>query len=330
MHPMVLLLCLALLALLLLYQYYSASHHRRIIPISVNFHFSRKCNYECGFCFHTAKTSHLPSLPDAKKALILLKNEGMRKLNFAGGEPFLYPQFLGELARFSKEELKLESVSIVTNGSKVNERFLFKYHTFIDIIAVSCDSFIEETNKRIGRGTGNHLASVRNVAELCKKYNVRFKINTVVNKFNFEEDMNKEIQELAPFRWKCFQVLIVQGENNQYATPEALRDASDFMITDEEFQRFCDAHSHNKFFVPEPNRLMASSYLILDEYLRFVDRGSPTKPILEIGVQQALHDAKWDESGFKERGGIYDWSKDAASKKGEETCNGLERKDLDW
>jgi len=329
MHPIVLLVCFALLALLF-YQYYSTSHYRRIIPISVNFHFTRKCNYECGFCFHTAKTSHLPSLPDAKKALALLKNEGMRKLNFAGGEPFLYPQFLGELVRFCKEELKLESVSIVTNGSKVNERFLFKYHTFIDIIAVSCDSFDEQTNKRIGRGTGNHLTSVQNVAALCKKYNVRFKLNTVINKFNFEEDMNKEIQELAPFRWKCFQVLVVKGENNQYATPEALRDASDFVLTDEEFQRFCDAHSHNKCFVPEPNRLMASSYLILDEYLRFVDRGSPTKPIIEIGVQQALLDVNWDESGFKERGGVYDWSKDAARGTEGEPCNGPERKDLDW
>jgi len=316
-------ICIAL-STVILYQYY---FNRRIVPTSVNFHFTRKCNYECGFCFHTAKTSHVPSLPDAKQALTLLKNEGMRKLNFAGGEPFLYPQLLGDLVRFCKDELKLESVSIVTNGSKVNEHFLSKYHRFIDIIAVSCDSFDEQTNKRIGRGTGNHLASVQNVAALCKKYNIRFKINTVVNKFNFEENMNDKIQELAPFRWKCFQVLVVKGENNQYATPEALRDASSFLVTDEEFQRFCDAHSHNKCFVPESNRLMASSYLILDEYLRFVDRGSPTKPITEIGVQKALLDVQWDESGFKERGGIYDWSKGAAEGK---SCNSMEGKEFDW
>lgn len=28
--------------------------------------FTRKCNYECGFCFHTAKTSYLTPLEDAK------------------------------------------------------------------------------------------------------------------------------------------------------------------------------------------------------------------------------------------------------------------------
>ena len=66
-------------------------------PVSVNYHFSRKCNYECGFCFHTAKTSHVLSIEQSKLGLLKLKNAGMKKINFAGGEPFLYPNFLGEL-----------------------------------------------------------------------------------------------------------------------------------------------------------------------------------------------------------------------------------------
>lgn len=65
------------------------------IPISVNYHFTRKCNKECGFCFHTAKTSHIATPEEAKRGLVLLRNAGMRKLNFAGGEPFLYPKYLG-------------------------------------------------------------------------------------------------------------------------------------------------------------------------------------------------------------------------------------------
>ena len=306
---------------------------QNIIPVSVNFHFSRKCNYECGFCFHTAKTSDMPSLDDSKKVLTLLKQGGMRKLNFAGGEPFLYPKFLGKMLQFCKQELKLESVSIVTNASKVTERFLQQYHEYIDILAVSCDSFNEETNIKIGRGAGNHLRNVQAVAGLCQKFKIPFKINTVVNKFNFEEDMNEHIQGLAPFRWKCFQVLLVNGENNPSgSTPETLRDASKFVITDHEFEHFSSKHSHNKCFVPEPSRLMASSYLILDEYLRFVDRGSPTRPILEIGVQQALRDVQWDQDGFHERGGRYSWSKHAILVNGEGPCGGDGKygKELEW
>ncbi|ELR04217.1 hypothetical protein VC83_07994 [Pseudogymnoascus destructans] len=56
----------------------------------------------------------------------LLKKAGMKKLNFAGGEPFLYPTFLRELLRYGKGELGIESISIVFNSSNITERFLFE------------------------------------------------------------------------------------------------------------------------------------------------------------------------------------------------------------
>lgn len=46
------------------------------VPRSVNYHFTRQCNYECGFCFHTAKTSYVLNLEDAKKGLYMLKKAG--------------------------------------------------------------------------------------------------------------------------------------------------------------------------------------------------------------------------------------------------------------
>lgn len=45
-------------------------------PASVNYHFTRKCNYKCGFCFHTAKTSFVLPLDEAKRGLRLLKESG--------------------------------------------------------------------------------------------------------------------------------------------------------------------------------------------------------------------------------------------------------------
>src|SRR5687767_4205590 len=82
---------------------------KNLIPVSVNFHFTRKCNYECGFCYHTAKSSDMPDIKDAKFALKKLADAGMLKLNFAGGEPFIYPEYLGKLVRFCKQNLGLES-----------------------------------------------------------------------------------------------------------------------------------------------------------------------------------------------------------------------------
>lgn len=262
-----------------------------------------------GFCFHTAKTSHVEPLENAKRAMLLLKQAGMRKVNFGGGEPFMNAKFLGLLAQYCKTTLHLESVSIVTNGSKVTASWLSEYGRYIDIMAVSCDSFIEATNVKIGRGTGKHLVKVRQLAAMCEEYGVIFKVNTVVNRYNWQEDMNAAIRAINPKRWKCFQVLIIEEENGGH--DGTLRDAREFRISDEEFQSFCDRHSQNECLVPEGNGVMKSSYLLLDEYLCFLNKGvkGKTESILDIGVEEAMKGVYWDEEGFWERGGEYDWSK---------------------
>ncbi len=249
----------------------------------------------------------------------------MRKINFAGGEPFLYKEFLGSLLMFCKVQLELESVSIVTNGSLVDRTFLQRFSSCIDIMAVSCDSFNEKTNIEIGRGAGNQVTKLFKIAEWCREFGIKFKLNTVVCRLNYLEDMNTVIEKLRPFRWKCFQVLLVKGENDSEKT---LRDVRKFQISDDEYQQFCLRHQHHPCFVPEPNVLMAKSYLILDEYMRFLDRDGrqPSSSILEVGVSTALAQVYWDQDSFFERGGLYDWSKEV----GAQMCEAGLDKELQW
>ena len=56
------------------------SHDANIVPESVNYHFTRTCNYSCGFCFHTAKTSFNVPLEKAKQGLEMLVKAGMKKV----------------------------------------------------------------------------------------------------------------------------------------------------------------------------------------------------------------------------------------------------------
>lgn len=278
------------------------------VPVSVNYHFTRECNYKCGFCFHTAKTSHVESIDEAKRGLRLLKDDGMRKLNFAGGEPFLKPEFLGELCRFAKEELQLPTVSIVSNGSLIKEAWLHEYGKYVDILAISCDSFVEETNVKIGRGKGKHLECVRRVAKWCRDpdIDIKFKLNSVINVYNWQEDMREHVADLAPVRWKVFQVLTIRGENDQSGTCN--RDSSAFAISDEQFKAFVKRHSNCGLpIVPEDNSTMQHSYLILDEHMCFLrgDDKRQSKSILTVGVQQALREAQFDAKKFAERDGMY-------------------------
>ncbi|KAI1409329.1 hypothetical protein F5Y13DRAFT_203504 [Hypoxylon sp. FL1857] len=304
--------------------YWKHSSGGAVKPVSLSFHFTRKCNLECAFCFHTEKTSHIATEEEMKRGLRLLKEAGMRKINFAGGEPFLYPKRLAMLCRFCKEGLGLESVSIITNGTKVTKEWIEQYGRWVDVMGVSCDSFNEETNKIIGRGTGENVEQLFRIRDWCRQLGIKFKLNTVVCIHNWEENMADIVRQLDPFRWKVFQVLYVEGENDAEEKDARLdkrkRNARKLLISGEQFQTFCDKHQHLECFVPEPNSLMASSYILLDEYLCFLDKGEgvekQSRSILEVGVQEALSEVRWDQEAFKERGGLYEWTKDVGEMEG--------------
>lgn len=297
------------------------------VPLSVNYHFTRQCNYSCGFCFHTAKTSFVLSLDQAKRGLTLLAEEGMKKLNFSGGEPFIKDggRFMGELIHYCKKELRWAdiSVSIVSNGSLIRETWMRRYGEYVDMLAVSCDSFDAETNRKIGRQQNNrtdHIAKLYEVREWCGRYKIAFKINTVVNRYNVNELFAEHIGQLRPVRWKVFQCLLLDGEN---AGEDALRDARRFCVTDKEFEGFLGRHAGVQTLVPESNNTMRDSYLILDEYMRFLNcrngKKEPSASLLDVGVHRALRDSGFDEQTFQERGGVYVWNK-----------NRLANSQLDW
>lgn len=287
------------------------------VPISVNYHLTRVCNYSCGFCFHTAKTSYNLPIEQAKHGMEMLVKAGMQKINFSGGEPFIVQggKYLGELVKFCKEDLDMKSVTVVTNGSKVTQDWMREYGYYLDIMAVSCDSFDEEVNKKIGRYAKGkkHLETLRLVRQWCEEYGVLFKVNTVVNTYNVNDNMVDEINELNPIRWKVFQCLPIFAENIGQG---ALRQVDPFLISDQQFAQFLKRHSMVKCLVPESNEAMRNSYLILDEYMRFLDNTggakTPSPSLLDVGVANALDRSGFDEAMFFKRGGKYTWSKQDA------------------
>jgi radical S-adenosyl methionine domain-containing protein 2 len=76
---------------------------------------------------------------------------------------------------------------------------------YLDILAISCDSFDEETNTKIGRSQGSKAEQtklLRKIRDWCEEYRVLFKINTVVNRYNLDEDLSEGIVNLNPIRWR--------------------------------------------------------------------------------------------------------------------------------
>lgn len=113
--------------------------------------------------------------------------------------PFFYHN-AHQLASFGISAKKLCRSSKTSSSS-------FSFHfpgDYLDILAISCDSFDEATNQLIGRAQGrkSHLDNLYKIRNWCQQYKVAFKINSVINTFNVDEDMTENITSVNPVRWK--------------------------------------------------------------------------------------------------------------------------------
>jgi radical S-adenosyl methionine domain-containing protein 2 len=286
------------------------------LPPSVNWHFWPWCNYACTFCF-----AHFDDLPkqdrlskeQALKMPQMLADAGATKITFVGGEPTLCP-YLGELLEAAK--IAGLTTCIVSNGTGLSEEFLETWHHCIDWIGLSIDASNDVLHAQIGRGLkrdlreqrSSHLADSLIVWNRCVRYGIRMKLNTVINAMNLEDDMSELVLELQPERWKIFQVLPVEGQNDGLVDP--------LLIDESEFDTWVERHRHvvekGIDFVPESNDLMRASYAMMDALGRFytnVNGGHEyTNPVMDIGVLEAWSENCFLEERFLTRGGIYNWA----------------------
>jgi len=274
--------------------------NKDLIP-SVNFHLTKACNMKCNYCFAGFKNVYTGLAFDTQKNIVFeLKEKGFEKINFVGGEPLLN-KTMPELIIYAKN-LGFYT-SIVTNASFINNDFLCKVQDSIDMIGISIDSLKSDTNKAIGRFTQNNIPDANYYFNLCKKissYNIDLKVNTVVSRYNLHEDFNNFIFEIKPERWKVFQVLEVNGENN----------IDDAKITESEFHDFIKRHLKAKqYLIEENNDTMRSSYIMIDPQGCFYDntKGGYTvsTPINKIGIDKALNQIHFDFDKFIKREGDY-------------------------
>ncbi len=281
---------------------------------SVNYHLWKPCNMRCDFCFATFLDIEPTALPkghlgcEGSLAIVeSLAQAGFRKLNFAGGEPTLCP-WLPDLIRRAKD-LGL-TTAVVTNGSLISHEWLNRLDGGLDWAALSIDSVDPETLLRTGRTTRSGPMTADNYLRtigILGESDIRVKVNTVVSQANLNEDMADFIIDASPERWKLLQVLPVTGQNDS--------NVGDLLVSAEEFRRYVERNrrveERGVTVVPEANDLMTGSYVMVDPAGRFFDNVSGfhtySRPILEVGVEQALKEVSVDAGKFLSRSGLYAW-----------------------
>lgn len=278
------------------------------ISLTVNFHLLKNCNFRCKFCYAHFKDSSLLSIEECKQILVELKRNGISKVNFAGGEPLLYKNF-GELLAFSKH---LDFVtSIISNGSRITKNWINEYAQFLDVIGISCDSANEDTLINLGRGNGDSALNTFEVFRLMDEFSLRSgkrifkKLNSVVTSLNCNEDMKGFVRSLNINRWKVFQILRIEGENELHY--------DNLKITEDEFNGFIARHAilntDGMSVVAESNDAMTDSYLMINPdgclYQNSEGKYIKSESILKVGFEKALKQISFSQKKFLNRGGVY-------------------------
>jgi radical S-adenosyl methionine domain-containing protein 2 len=268
----------------------------------------------CKFCFAGFKDVKATVLPKGhlpkEKALEVVKQigeYGFSKISFAGGEPTLCP-WLPELVSEAKSYGM--TTMLITNGTKIDRKCFAGMKDILDWVVLSIDSLNSETNAKAGRKINSTWIPARHDYEqkiaLIREHKFRFKINTVVHKYNFSESLCDFIEEVRPERWKVMRMLIINGQNDG--------SMQEMGISDSEFKLFTGNNrieNSGIATVIEDNNHMTGSYLMVDPAGRFFDNTSGahrySSPILHVGIEEALSQVNFSYEKFIGRNGMYDW-----------------------
>lgn len=165
---------------------------RSSIPIRLVAAFEDSCNYACSMCRSKIKGNTLsPTMIKQIWAEFTDKSPSVKNLSFGGsGEPFVQPLLLSFLETLTLDECKkLESISIVTNGSRLSLRTMKQWPIFLLIkwhIQVSLDAATADIYRQV-RGQNNFDQILQELTLISKEANIILTISFVIQECNFHQ-----------------------------------------------------------------------------------------------------------------------------------------------
>ncbi len=264
-----------------------------------NYHIIDVCNFKCRYCFQKTCNKKSLSLEEAKNVVLKIKKYFVEhkikngEINIAGGEPLLYKDLIPLMIFIHKQGIK---VSIITNGSLLNKKFIDRCKGIVSTIGISIDSSKEETRKELGcialKDKSFSNTDYLELANMVHEEGIKLKINTVVTKLNYTEDMYDFICSMKPDRWKVLKIHVVKDVNEN----------TNLEINDVEFNIFVEQHKSIENKIVEGTNSMENSYIMIDSqgHLKANDGGKyiDLGDVREISIDDALKKANFDETKY--------------------------------
>jgi radical S-adenosyl methionine domain-containing protein 2 len=287
------------------------------LPLTVNIHVTRSCNFRCACCYAGFKDAGYQELAmdyskwgrviDELACLPKHPSGRSRKITFSGGEPTLLP-FLPDLMRQCRQAGF--TTSLITNGSLLAPACRMGLLRNLDWLGISVDSTDPNTLRRLGRCCSDGcVVTVDDLASAivqARQAGCRIKLNTVVSQLNMHERLGAAVAVLRPDRWKVLQMMTVAGQND--------RAGECYGVTASEFAAFVAVNTSapaaaGVTIVPEDADAIAGSYCMIGPNGCFFDditgRHRYSRSILSVGAQSAFGDMYFNPNAFDARGGSY-------------------------
>lgn len=279
----------------------------------INYHITERCNYDCHYCYAKWEQPNELHRTDGgieqlidRLANYFLNDNPIRdqlgyetvRLNFAGGEPLILKRRLTSAIDYAHHTGL--NTSIITNGHLLDPNFLTMYANKLDLIGISYDSADVANQINIGRKTASKKTlppeDLINISKLIRRHSphTALKVNTVVNRFNLDEDMTELFTQVRPEKWKVLKVLPVFSHISS--------------ISNKEFTSFVNRHQSLKSIMSvENNDTMTNSYLMIRPDGRFFQNSNESsgymksRSILTTPVELALKEIGFSTNKFAKR-----------------------------
>ncbi|MBN2121107.1 MAG: radical SAM protein [Candidatus Omnitrophica bacterium] len=145
-----------------------------------------KCNLKCRFCFYgCSPKDNLRSYDDIKKDILLAKTYAIEHLELSGGEPMLHPQ-IASIVEFCRRQ-GFRTICMITNGTLLvdMERMKTLGSKGLNQLVFSLHGPDSQTHDYLTQT--ETFDKILKAIENAKRLKIPFRINIVVNKFNFRE-----------------------------------------------------------------------------------------------------------------------------------------------
>ena len=211
------------------------------------------------------------------------------------------------------------TTSIVSNGTNMTKQWLEYMRPHLDWLGLSVDASNDEIHAIMGRanarefkeGVSGHLQRALKIARIANDLGYGIKLNTVVTSANYSDDMTEIVKQINPTRWKIFQVLKIEDEND--GRVEAL------LISESRFDQYIERHlqslaSTSIQVVPENNDAMLGTYAMIDALGRVYTNKNgyyfySKDTIQDFGFAHCWSQVSpgFSHEAFGARGGEWDW-----------------------